>query len=108
MFLPDQKFFLREIFLIVVSVLSGVLAAFFMNLLYDANLFLAPLSTILFSMLLSFGWAVITIALLYKFQGVFEKYEPKIKQFLDKLSNLGKKAEEGKVAGAGQGMEEKP
>lgn len=108
MFLPDNKYFLREIFLISVSVLSGALAAYFMNVLYDAKLFLAPLSTIIIAMVLSFGWAVLTIIILYSAQAFYEKNELKFKTLLGLITGLGKKPEEGKVAGAGQGMERKP
>ncbi|MBR9678880.1 MAG: hypothetical protein GON13_01290 [Nanoarchaeota archaeon] len=108
MFLPDRKFFLREIFLISVSVLSGAMAAFFMNVLYDANLFLAPFSTIIISMILSLFWAIITIILLYLAQFIYEKYEIKLKEFIEKILKIGKEEEEGKIAGSGQGTEKKP
>ena len=108
MFLPDRKFFLREIFLISVSVLSGAMAAFFMHVLYDADLLLAPWSTIIIAMVLSLIWAIITITLLYLAQHFYEKYELKIKEFIETLLNVNKKEEEGKIAGAGQGTEKKP
>ena len=108
MFLPDRKFFLREIFLISVSVLSGAMAAFFMHVLYDANLFLAPWSTIIISMVLSLIWAIMTITLLYLAQFIYEKYELKLKELIEKLLNMNKTDEEGKIAGAGQGTEKKP
>ena len=108
MFLPDQKFFLREIFLISVSVTSGVILAFMVQVLNGANLFLAPFSTLLIALIVSFAWAIITIVILYKSQSIYEKNEVKLKKAVEKITNIGKKQEEGKIAGSGQGNEKKP
>lgn len=109
MFLPDQKFFLREIFLITVGVACGVMLSYFVQTLSALNLFLAPLSTLAISMILSLAWAVFAIIILYKSQSVYEKNEAKIKKTVEKISSIGKKpAEGGHIAGAGQNFGKKP